>query len=181
MKVTYKQIRDAVKDLKTVDLEFAAADAVRAVQAVNLGIDSCLEACFVRERGDDYFWRNPGFLACRVSPKSLPTLLRRLRAQSDDLSLIEAIFDALGISRLECGDIEIIPPYDELARDHYPDGLCPECQHPIDETEEGEDAHHGDDCENCGSTFSWETGEEDSALTLMQGGSGERVSKIQVV
>jgi hypothetical protein len=45
--------------------------------AVNQGIDSYLEACYIKERGDSYeFVGNR--MECRVSKESLPVLIRRL-------------------------------------------------------------------------------------------------------
>jgi hypothetical protein len=56
------------------------------VAAVNEGIDGHLEACYCPERGDHYGGgqRKSGKLVlchsldCRISPESLPVLLRRL-------------------------------------------------------------------------------------------------------
>lgn len=61
--------------------------------AVNQGIDGYLEACFCPERGDSYEFRMPEGIAgrvsgvrleCRVSPQSLPVLVRRLMEVSDE-------------------------------------------------------------------------------------------------
>lgn len=46
-------------------------------EAVNQGIDSHLEACYVPARGDSFTW-GAWRLECKVSPESLPVLVRRL-------------------------------------------------------------------------------------------------------
>jgi hypothetical protein len=88
---------------------------IRAVlQAVNQGIDTHLEACFVRERGDDYTHgqRKIGELVlcscldCVVSPESMPVLLRRLyelegtyEEMDAAISLADGILTVLGINQ----------------------------------------------------------------------------------
>jgi hypothetical protein len=72
------------------------ADVVR--RATNMGIDSRLQICYCHERGDKYYRSERSFIAtedglrwkkgdrvvysqtleCRVSPESLPVLIRRL-------------------------------------------------------------------------------------------------------
>jgi hypothetical protein len=70
--------------------------AIGAVeQAVNIGIDSYLEACFVPDRGDYYKEDTrgnggPRTLECKVSPESLPVLLRRLYEELPDSPLGDA-------------------------------------------------------------------------------------------
>jgi hypothetical protein len=89
------------------------------VDAVNQGIDSRLEACFVPARGDCFrpgersfiatqntpYWRKGQrvihtlTLECRVSPESLPVLVRRLMESGDDAaeSLASGICQTLDI------------------------------------------------------------------------------------
>ena len=79
-------------------MSLVGEDAEAVVQAVNQGIDSHLEACFVPDRGDRYSREERSFtatedgprwktgdkvvhtvtLGCSVSPQSLPVLIRRL-------------------------------------------------------------------------------------------------------
>ena len=47
--------------------------------------------------------------------------------------------------------------------DAYPDGLCPDCQAPIDP-----DATDGDACANCGHVF-WSVQDADSDQSLLHG------------
>lgn len=54
-------------------------DGLTVEAAVNQGIDSHLEACFIPDRGDSYEWAN-GRLDCSVSAESLAVLVRRLLA-----------------------------------------------------------------------------------------------------
>lgn len=70
-----------------MNLPLGIDDAKIVQAAVNQGIDSHLEACFVPARGDRYtVKRQPGIvgdargseLDCLVSAKSLPVLVRRL-------------------------------------------------------------------------------------------------------
>lgn len=88
--------------------------------AVNQGIDSHLQACFVPDRGDEFRKGSrtitaqtdcPGFwkagdevviartLECIVSPESLPVLIRRLMESGDESgeSLASSICGCLGI------------------------------------------------------------------------------------
>jgi len=59
------------------------AEAIKA--AVNQGIDSHLEACFIPDRGDSYSLAANGRMICLVSPASLPVLVRRLlEAESEE-------------------------------------------------------------------------------------------------
>ena len=73
-------------------MSLVADDRHRVIAAVNQGIDAYLEACFVPGRGDSFRLETPqGIrgklsgprLECKVSPKSLPVLVRRLM-ESDD-------------------------------------------------------------------------------------------------
>ncbi len=84
--VTYRAIRKAM-DGEPFTMSLTDTDEIRAiVEAVNEGIDSHLEACFVSDRGDRYEGgeRKAGKLVfcrtleCSISPESLPVLLRRL-------------------------------------------------------------------------------------------------------
>ena len=84
--VTYETIRQAM-DNEPFTMSLTDENEIRAViEAVNEGIDSCLEACFCPSRGDRYEGgqRTAGKLTlcrtleCVVSVESLPVLLRRL-------------------------------------------------------------------------------------------------------
>jgi hypothetical protein len=74
-------------------MSLVAEDRQTVITAVNQGIDAYLEACFVPGRGDSFRLETPqGIrgrisgprLECRVSPKSLPVLVRRLMESDDD-------------------------------------------------------------------------------------------------
>jgi hypothetical protein len=74
-------------------MSLVAEDRQKVIAAVNQGIDAYLEACFVPGRGDSFRLETPqGIkgkisgprLECRVSPKSLPVLLRRLMESDDE-------------------------------------------------------------------------------------------------
>jgi len=83
-------------------------DRHAVIAAVNQGIDAHLEACFVPSRGDRFQMRSPpGIrgrisgprLECRVSPQSLPVLLRRLLESGGETaeSLASSICQTLNI------------------------------------------------------------------------------------
>jgi hypothetical protein len=83
--ILYDTVRDAMKEQHyTMELVGAAAEAVE--QAVNHGIDSHLEGCFMPILGDNFEWKTKEIgkrgavtkLHCKVSKGSLPVLLRRL-------------------------------------------------------------------------------------------------------
>ena len=89
-------------------MSLVGADRHRVIAAVNQGIDSYLEACFVPDRGDRYETKTPpgihGIISgprleCTVSPKSLPVLVRRLIESGDDEaeSLASSICSTLDI------------------------------------------------------------------------------------
>lgn len=59
------------------NMELKGEDAKLVRELVNQGIDAHLEACFIPDRGDQYEVQG-ATLKCRVSPKSLAVLLRRL-------------------------------------------------------------------------------------------------------
>jgi hypothetical protein len=74
-------------------MSLAAEDRQKVIAAVNQGIDSHLEACFVPFRGDSFRLETPqGIrgkisgprLECTVSPQSLPVLVRRLMESDDE-------------------------------------------------------------------------------------------------
>jgi hypothetical protein len=96
---------------KHYPMTLAPEEAAWVIAAVNIGIDSHLEACNVPQRGDSYKWISVPLgttkwlrrLECKVSPQSLPTLLRRLNElefeTEDDrwpLDLVESILTTLG-------------------------------------------------------------------------------------
>jgi hypothetical protein len=100
------------------------AEIEAVIAAVNIGIDSRLQACYVPDRGDSYgdgersitatsdtqHWKTGDkivlarTLDCVISPESLPVLLRRL---FDDVeggeSLADSILDSLGFD--DCGKL----------------------------------------------------------------------------
>jgi len=74
-------------------MSLVGEDRHKVIAAINQGIDSRLEACFVPARGDRFRVRTPpGIrgrisgprLECRLSPKSLPVLVRRLMESGDE-------------------------------------------------------------------------------------------------
>ena len=74
-------------------MSLVADERQRVIAAVNQGIDAYLEACFVPGRGDSFRIQTPeGIrgrisgprLECKVSPKSLPVLVRRLMESADE-------------------------------------------------------------------------------------------------
>ena len=116
--VTYEAVRQAMNG-EPFTMSLTDTDEIRAViQAVNEGIDGRLEACFCPARGDSYGGgkRKAGKLLlcrsldCRVSPESLPVLLRRLyesnfgdtETESAGMQLADDILCVLGIN--EHGD-----------------------------------------------------------------------------
>ena len=89
-------------------MSLVGEDRHRVIAAVNQGIDSYLEACFVPDRGDRYESKTPpgihGIISgprleCLVSAKSLPVLVRRLIESEDDEaeSLASSICSTLDI------------------------------------------------------------------------------------
>jgi len=88
----------ALKEVVTepYDMSLVGGDRRACIHAVNSGIDSRLEACFVPDRGDRY--TDTGHrLNCLVSVESLPILVRRLLEAGDDAGLASGICDTLGI------------------------------------------------------------------------------------
>ena len=85
VRITYDLVRK-VAGTSPYPMSLAGKAALWVQKAVNIGIDSHLEACFVPDRGDSYkegVRKVKGVivqrtLECRVSPESLPVLLRRL-------------------------------------------------------------------------------------------------------
>ncbi len=75
-KITYGAIRKQMNG-EAYTMQAVGRDAEVVAIAVNQGIDSHLEACFVPDRGDSYT-KDGRRLRCVVSPESLPVLLRRL-------------------------------------------------------------------------------------------------------
>ncbi len=74
-------------------MSLVAEDRQKIIAAVNQGIDAYLEACFVPGRGDSFRLKTPpGIkgkisgprLECKVSPKSLAVLIRRLMECDDE-------------------------------------------------------------------------------------------------
>lgn len=74
-------------------MSLVGEDLQKVIAAANQGIDAYLEACFVPGRGDSFRLKTtPGIrgrisgprLECKVSPKSLPVLVRRLMESDDE-------------------------------------------------------------------------------------------------
>ncbi len=74
-------------------MSLVAEDRQNVIAAVNQGIDAYLEACFVPDRDDSFRLKTPpgirggisgSRLQCKVSPKSLPVLVRRLMESDDE-------------------------------------------------------------------------------------------------
>lgn len=78
--VNYEAVRAAMD--KPYKMEMKGKDAIVVQLAVNQGIDSYLEACYVPDRGDSFEVVSLGHgltaLKCVVSVESMPVLLRRL-------------------------------------------------------------------------------------------------------
>lgn len=87
-------IKAAVTTPYTMELTKSDAELVKA--AINQGIDSRLEACFIPARGDSYEWDGRR-LNCRVSAESLPILVRRLLENGDEGGLASSICSTLDI------------------------------------------------------------------------------------
>lgn len=118
MKITYDQIREAMNgEPYTMSLVSQEEDAGPVAEAVNQGIDSHLEACFVPDRGDvfEHGTREIGgvihtvTMECVVSVESLPVLLRRL-TESDDENAWMLASDILGTLEIhvDTGCFEIV-------------------------------------------------------------------------
>ncbi len=85
--ISYEDIRNALEEDAAYTMQCVPGDGAEAViAAVNQGIDAHLEACFIKERGDNYEWVG-GRLCCVVSRESLPTLIRRLLESEDEASV----------------------------------------------------------------------------------------------
>ena len=104
-------------------MSLSCGNEIKAVvDAVNIGIDAHLTACFVPDRGDSYqagersitatedakHWKAgdklvlANTLDCNVSAESLPVLLRRLGDSGSDAAwnLRSAILSTLGIEEI---------------------------------------------------------------------------------
>jgi hypothetical protein len=104
--IQYDDVRKAMLD-EPYKMVLTPKDALYVENAVNKGIDSHLEACYVPELGDRYDVRKIFIkgklgltkLDCTVSPSSLPVLLRRLFEAGEERAedLAQAILDSLGL------------------------------------------------------------------------------------
>lgn len=92
-------------------MSLVGEDRHAVIAALNQGIDAHLEACFVPARGDRFQMRtSPGIwgrisgprLECRVSPPSLPVLIRRLLESGGETA------ESLASSICQTLDIELI-------------------------------------------------------------------------
>ena len=92
VKIAYDLVRKAAKTIYPMTVVGEDIDSV--MKAVNQGIDSHLEACFVPDRGDSYEHGDRRVkdmiitqtLKCKVSKESLPVLIRRLFESEDENS-----------------------------------------------------------------------------------------------
>ena len=115
VKITYAAVRKAMKKEKVslYKMSLVGVEAVAVEDAVNQGIDSHLEACYVPSEGDKYEHSGRMIgkkmvtktLECLISPKSLPVLLRRLTEpdfKADDVgtSLAEGVLTTLGFDEM---------------------------------------------------------------------------------
>ena len=101
---TYEDVRKS-QGKNLYPMELVGRIEIEAVTAaVNQGIDSHLEACFVPDRGDQFEHKDRKIgahfstrvLACKISPESMPVLLRRLfEGQEPDQHLAQDILDNL--------------------------------------------------------------------------------------
>ena len=80
--IQYEEIVSKIDGFYPMSLVGRWAEVVK--EAVNQGIDSHLEACFIPDRGDVYEASGNGRLECKVSPESMPVLLRRLFNSDDE-------------------------------------------------------------------------------------------------
>lgn len=98
--ISYALIRQAMVS-EPFTMQLAGSDGPIVEEAVNVGIDGFLEACFVPDRGDRFEWVG-GKLHCVVSEASLPTLIRRLYEVDDEegeaARLADDILCTLGFS-----------------------------------------------------------------------------------
>src|SRR5579859_6414608 len=89
-------------------MSLVGEDRQIVIDAVNQGIDSHLEACFVPDRGDSFRLQTPdgiegrisgARLECRLSAESLPVLVRRLMESGNEAaeSLASSICQTLEI------------------------------------------------------------------------------------
>jgi hypothetical protein len=89
-------------------MSLVVEDRQKVIAAANQGIDAYLEACYVPARDDIFRFQTPeGIrgrifgprLECKVSPKSLPVLVRRLMESGDEQaeSLASSMCQTLGI------------------------------------------------------------------------------------
>lgn len=104
-----------------MNLPLGTHDAEVVQLAVNQGIDSHLQACYVPDRGDRYEVQRPGAdiasrvrgscLDCNVSAESLPVLVRRLFEMGEKDSKDGSVADhACSLASSICGtlDIEVV-------------------------------------------------------------------------
>jgi hypothetical protein len=92
-------------------MSLVGEDRQIVIAAVNQGIDSHLEACFVPDRDDGFKMQTPpGIrskisgprLECMISPKTLPVLVRRLMESGDEQA------ESLASSICQTLDLELI-------------------------------------------------------------------------
>ncbi|SRR5258707_12811954 len=96
---------------RSYSMSLVGEERQTVISAVNQGIDSHLEACFVPTRGDRYEFRTPSGIAgrvcgtrleCNVSTESLPVLVRRLMESGNEAA------EALASDICQTLEIELI-------------------------------------------------------------------------
>lgn len=114
--ITYDRITKACKG-KAYHATLRGPDVKVVMDAVNQGIDSRLEACFVVGR-DTYEVKNGGPISglelhCKISPESLPVLLRRMN-ETDKVEIWCLVYDILGSLGISAEiPFEIVSPVDK--------------------------------------------------------------------
>lgn len=113
--ISYARITKACKS-KPYKIVARGSDRALIMAAVNQGIDSHLEGCYVTGR-DTYEWKRDKIagieLHCSISPESLPVLLRRLANTCDEAHLLAS--DILSSLKIKGDPFDIVSPVDEEA------------------------------------------------------------------
>ena len=94
--ISYEDVIKAC-DGEPFKMKLVGEEGQEVMRAVNIGIDSHLEACFIKGQ-DEFGWDEDGKLDCKISPESLPILIRRLFDKDDLSSIAESILTALGFN-----------------------------------------------------------------------------------
>ena len=104
--ISYEAVRSAM-DGEPFTMSLVWEDATAVMEAVNQGIDSHLETCYMSDYGDSYEKEerrtksgkvHTVALSCTVSEESLPVLLRRLFEDGDESGIGSDILTSLGFN-----------------------------------------------------------------------------------